>query len=276
MNILIIGNGQLGVFLHKNLIDSDVIDYPEFDLTNQEMIKNAIKNYGVIINAAAYTLVDKAESEQLDCYMINSMGPIMLASECIKQGKRLVHISTESVYGSNDSSYQPLVEDSEKHPTNTYAKSKKIADDYLESLNSEDILILRPGWLFGPNNDHNFVEKIRRVILSKEKINVVDDQIGTMSFVGLLEKAISAFIEGKLPAGTYNIGNPEYPSRYDVACFVRDQLNAACIIERCDSSGFKRIADVAKNSCLDCSKLKKFVNLDESWQEDVKKVLIDA
>ena len=276
MNILIIGNGQLGSFLHKNLKDSDVVDYPEFDLTNQEMIKNAIKNYDVIINAAAYTLVDKAESEQLDCYMINSMGPIMLASECIKQRKKLVHISTEAVYGSNDPSYQPLVEDSEKHPTNIYAKSKKIADDYLESLNSEDILILRPGWLFGPNNDHNFIEKIRRIILSKEKINVVDDQIGTMSFVGLLEKAITIFIEEKLPAGTYNIGNPEYPSRYDVACFVRDQLNASCIIERCDSLGFKRIADVAKNSCLDCSKLKKFVNLDESWQEDVKKVLINA
>ena len=92
--------------------------------------------------------------------MINSMGPIMLATECIKQDKKLVHISTESVYGSNDPEYIPMKEDHEKNPVNVYAKSKKLADEYIENLNNENILILRPGWLFGPNNDHNFVEKM--------------------------------------------------------------------------------------------------------------------
>lgn len=273
-NILIMGNGQLGSFLHKNIKESNVIDYPEFDITRQDMIKDVIEKYDIIINAAAYTLVDKAEEEQFKCYMINSMGPTMLVTECIKQNKRLVHISTESVYGSNDSEYIPMKEDHEKNPVNVYAKSKKLADEYIENLNNENILILRPGWLFGPNNDHNFVEKIKRVILSKDKINVVVDQIGTMSYVGLLLKAINSFINEKLPAGVYNIGNEGYPSRYDIACFVRDQLKTNCIIDRCDSSGFKRAANVAKNSCLNCDKIKQYVDINEAWQEDVLKVLL--
>lgn len=273
MNIIILGNGQLGLFLHKNLKNSDVIDYPKFDITNQDMIKNIVEKYDIIINAAAYTLVDKAEDDQLNCYMINSMGPIMLASECVRQNRKLVHISTESVYGSNDSNYNPMKENHEKNPINVYAKSKKLADEYIENLNNDKILVLRPGWLFGPDNDHNFVEKIKRVILSKDRINVVDDQIGTMSYVGLLHKAIEAFILERLLGGTYNIGNEGYPSRYDVACFIRDQMKADCIIERCDSNGFKRAANVAKNSCLDCSKINQYVNIDETWQEDVLKVL---
>ncbi len=275
MKIIIIGNGQLGSFLHKNIKESNVIDYPEFDITRQDMIKDVVEKYDIIINAAAYTLVDKAEEEQFKCYMINSMGPIMLTTECIKQNKKLVHISTESVYGSNDLNYIPIKETHKKTPINVYAKSKKIADEYIENLNNENILILRPGWLFGPNNDHNFVEKIKRVILSKERINVVDDQIGTMSYVGLLLKAINSFINEKLPAGVYNIGNKGYPSRYDIACFVRDQLKANCIIDRCDSNGFKRAAEVAKNSCLDCNKIKQYVDINEAWQEDVLKVLTE-
>ena len=276
--ILTIGNGQLGSFLNKHLKfkNIEVVDYPEVDITNQIDIQKMVEENDIIINdinAAAYTLVDKAETDQLNCYMINSMGPIMLASECLKQGKRLVHISTESVYGSNDLNYVPMKETEEKKPVNVYANSKKIADDYIESLDSNDILLLRPGWLFGPNNDHNFIEKIKRVIQSKDRISVVDDQIGTMTYVGLVKEAIEAFIEDRLPAGTYNIGNPEYPSRYEVACFVRDQINQDCVIERCDSSGFKRVADVAKNSRLDCSKIKEYVDLDETWQEDVLKVL---
>lgn len=272
-NIIIIGNGQLGLFLHKNIKGSDVIDYPEFDITNQTMIKDAVEKYDIIINAAAYTLVDKAETDQLNCYKINSMGPTMLATECVEQNKKLVHVSTEAVYGSDDNSYTPLKETNDKNPVNIYAKSKKIADEYIENLNSEKILILRPSWLFGPDNDHNFVEKIKRLILSKDSIKVVDDQIGTMSYVGLLLKAVEAFIAGRLPAGTYNIGNPGYTSRYDVACFVRDCLGANCAIERCSSDEFKRTANVAKNSCLDCSKLKEYVDLSETWQDDVKNIL---
>ena len=272
-NIIIIGNGQLGSFLHNKMKNSAVIDYPEFDITDYEMIKKIIADYDIIINAAAYTLVDKAETDQLNCYMINSMGPIMLASECSKYEKMFIHISTEAVYGSNDLNYQPLKENHDKTPVNVYAKSKKIADEYIENLNNDKILVLRPGWLFGPNNDHNFVEKIKRVISNKDKINVVDDQIGTMSYVGLLHKAIESFISGRLPGGTYNIGNEGYPSRYDVACFVRDQLKTDCIIERCDSNGFKRAANVAKNSCLDCSKIKQYIDINEMWQDDVLKIL---
>lgn len=277
MNIIILGNGQLGSFLFKNLklneCTVDVIDYPDFDITNQEMIKNVVKKYDLIINAAAYTLVDKAETDKLNCYMINSLGPILLASECIKNDRKFVHISSEVVYGSNNESYVPISENHEKMPVCEYAKSKMIADEYIENLNDPHILLLRSGWLFGPNNDHNFIEKICKLLLSRDEIKVVDDQIGTLSYVGLLLRAIAAFIKGDLPAGIYNVGNAGFPSRYEVACFIKDQLKSECVITRCDSTEFKRIANVAKNSCLDCSKIKKYVQIDETWKEDVLKVL---
>ena len=278
-NIIILGNGQLGSFLFKNLKINDyninVIDYPEFDITNQQMIKDIVKKYDIIINAVAYTLVDNAETDQLNCFMINSMGPIMLVSECIKNNKKIIHISTESVYGSNDLNYIPSKETDIKQPVNVYAKSKNIADQYIENLNNENILLLRSGWLFSPNNGHNFIKKIKRVLLAKEKIKVVTDQIGTLTYAGLLLNAIKLFLINKLPAGTYNIGNIGYPSRYDIACFIKEQINANCIIEKCDSNEFKRTAEIAKNSCLNCNKLNQYMNINETWQEDVLKVLND-
>lgn len=275
--IIILGNGQLGNFIYKNwkLIEYqiNVIDYPQFDITNQQMIKNIIINYDIIINAAAYTLVDKAESEQLKCFEINSIGPMMLASECIKYNKKLIHISTEAVFGSNDPNYTPLKENDIKNPVNVYAKSKYLTDEFIQNLINENILILRPGWLFGPNNNHNFIEKIKTVMLNKEKIKVVTDQIGTLTFVGDILIAIEAFLTNKLPSGIYNIGDVGYPSRYDIACFVKDQINANCIIEKCLSEDFKRTANVAKNSCLDCSKIKQYISVFNKWQDNVIKVL---
>lgn len=275
--IIILGNGQLGSFLFKNWklknYIVDVIDYPQFDITNQKMIEDIVKKYDIIINAAAYTLVDQAQSKQLQCYNINSIGPMILTIECIKNNKKLIHISTEAVYGSNDLNYIPLKETDKKQPKNVYAKSKKLADQFIQNFNNENILILRPGWLFGPNSDHNFVEKIKKVILSKKEINVVTDQIGTMSYVGSIQKAIEEFLNDNLPYGTYNIGENGFPSRYDVACFVRDQIKSNCIINKCTSERFKRIANIGKNSCLNCTKIKSYVQLSNNWQDFVIQIL---
>lgn len=276
-SIIILGNGQLGSFIYKNWnlkeYNINVIDYPEFDITNQQMIKNIVSIYDIIINAAAYTLVDNAQNDQLNCYNINSIGPMLLTSECIKANKKLIHISTEAVYGSNNSNYIPLKETDQKTPLNVYSKSKYLADKFIQNFNNENILILRPGWLFGPDNNHNFIEKIKKVILAKDKIKVVTDQIGTMTYVGLILQAIELFLSNKLPYGTYNIGNTQFPSRYDVACFVRDTLKANCFIEKCTSNEFKRTANIAKNSCLDCNKIKNYFNITTNWKQDVLKVL---
>lgn len=276
-NIIILGNGQLGSFIYKNWKLKDyninIINYPTFDITNQEMIKTIVSNYDIIINAAAYTLVDKAQTDQLNCFNINSVGPMMLASECIKNNKLLIHISTESIYGSNDVNYIPILQSDQKNPINIYAKSKYLADYFIQNINNQNILILRSGWLFGPNNDHNFIEKIKNVILQNDKIKVVTDQIGSLTYVGLILQAIELFLTNKLPADTYNIANNQFASRYEVACFVRDFLNANCIIEKCSSNEFKRAAEVAKNSCLDCNKIKKYFNIKTNWKQDVLKVL---
>lgn len=285
--IIVLGNGQLGNYIYNNLLKEvscpenysiEVIDYPDFDIIDEDHVKKVVDNYDIIINAAAYTNVDKAESDSLNCMMINSSGPISIAGKVLLYpDKKFVHISSEVVYGSNDPEYKKLNELSPKNPVNVYSKSKKSADDYIEGLMklTHNLLILRSGWLFGPNNNHNFIEKIRKLLSEKQEINVVNDQIGTLTYVDLILKSIISFIEGELPSDVYNIGNEGYPSRYEVACFVKQCMGYNCKINECDSSGFKRVAEVAKNSCLDCSKIDSYIKFKRpNWKIDVEKVLL--
>lgn len=282
--IIIIGAGQLGSYLNKNLKveDSviDIIDYPNFDITKQDQVADIVNKYDIIINAAAYTNVDGAETDQLKCMAVNSSGPITFAGDVLtRMNKKFIHISSEVVYGSNDPNYKLLTEESSKNPTCAYSRSKKLADDYIENLmklNIENLLLLRPGWLFGPNNDHNFIEKIRKLLTEKEEIKVVNDQIGTLTHVSLIVHAIEDYINGKLPGDVFNIGNEGIASRYEVACYIKELINSNCKINECTSDEFKRVANIAKNSSLDCSKIDKFITFKRpNWKDDVKRVLLE-
>lgn len=281
MKTVIIGAGQLGLYLFRHLrIDGliDIVDYPDFSITDPEKVRNLVSRYDVIINAAAYTNVDKAESDRVSCISVNSFGPILLSQEMLKHPeKKLVHISSEVVYGSNDPYYQSLKEEDDKHPTCVYALSKKLADDYIENLYSigvSNILLLRSGWLFGPDNDHNFIEKIRRLLLEKETLNVVSDQVGTLTHVSLIQYAIEDHLNGRLPADAYNIGNSGFVSRYEIACYMKELIGSNCRISHCSSKEYPRAANVAKNSKLNCSKLDKFISFNRvDWRKDVERTL---
>lgn len=279
MKALIIGNGQLGSYIYNhwnnfNNIEIYVVDYPQFDITNKELCQNAVKENDIIINCAAYTLVDKAEEDFQNCMRINCNGPMNLAFYCKKYNKKLIHISSQSVYGSNDDRYYPMTETHKTTPTTIYSISKLNGDNNIQCIMNRNYLILRSGWLFGPNNDHNFIQKIKQLLLSKDQIKVVTDQIGSLTSVEIVSNAIKDYINGYIPAGLYNIANDEYASRFQNANFVKSNIESKCIIHPCLSDEFKRTANVAKNSCINCNKIKKFITFKiPTWKEDVLKVL---
>lgn len=273
--ILILGSGQLGKYLHEHLKYENVLmSRQELDITDSKQIDAELFKYDYIVNCAAYTNVDKAEEDQESCFNVNYKAVDYIAKQCFRLGKKLVHISSETVYGSNDPDYSLLTESSLTTPTCVYSLSKLLGDVAIQAVPALDYCILRSGWLFGPNSDHNFITKIEKLLRSYDEIKVVNDQIGSLTYVGVICKAVENYIDGLIPTGVYNIANEGIASRHQVALFVREVTRANCAIAECASTDFKRAADVAKNSCLDCSKLKSCIDFEiPDWREDVRQML---
>ncbi|BAZ41252.1 dTDP-4-dehydrorhamnose reductase [Calothrix sp. NIES-4101] len=233
-SILLIGsNGQVGKELEKilntqgNLV---AIARPEIDLTNRDSIVNAITNsFGnqnnpqIIINAAAYTAVDKAESEVELATMINATAPAIMSEVAEKIGAALIHISTDYVFDGNNS--QPYLETYPTNPVSVYGKTKLVGEEAIKKISS-NYLILRTAWVYGCFGKSNFVKTMLRLGGEREEIRVVADQIGTPTWAKDIASAISSVIETsdiKSIQGIYNYTNSGVASWYDFAVAIFEE-----------------------------------------------------
>lgn len=199
MNILVTGGrGQLGCSFHKiaaeyphhNLIFTDI---PELDITDPESVSQAVADNGidVIVNCAAYTAVDRAESEPETARQINAIGPRVLAQTALRHGVKLVHISTDYVFDGRASS--PLREDSPTGPTNVYGRTKLDGEREIESAGI-DAAIIRTSWLYSEFGG-NFVKTMLRLAESRDVVNVVDDQRGSPTYAPDLARTTMRLID---------------------------------------------------------------------------------
>jgi dTDP-4-dehydrorhamnose reductase len=196
--ITVIGsNGQLGWELVKRGNSKGFkvlsLDYPEIDITDPESIRDRISSKEIVcvINAAAYTAVDKAESELERAFAVNRDGPAYLAHHCRNSGLPLVHISTDYVFdGSKTTAYneQDLVV-----PLGIYGESKA-GGEMLVRQNWSNHIILRTAWLYGVHGQ-NFVKTILRLGRERSTLRVVDDQLGCPTYAADLADAILAIVE---------------------------------------------------------------------------------
>lgn len=193
MRILIIGgDGQLGWELgrrgERNGFDIVSLDLPDFDITDRSAVKEELSQAGVslVINAAAYTAVDKAESEPELAFAVNRDGPAYLASSCIKKGIPLIHISTDYVF--DGSKKGPYFETDPVSPLGVYGKSKAAGETGVREHLQEHI-ILRTSWLYGVHG-HNFVKTMLRLGREREVLSVVTDQYGCPTYAADLAQAI--------------------------------------------------------------------------------------
>jgi dTDP-4-dehydrorhamnose reductase len=232
-SILLIGkNGQVGKELEKILtpqVNLVGIARPEIDLTNEDSIINTISQHKpqIIINAAAYTAVDKAESEIEIAIAINEIAPAIMAEAAKKIGASLIHISTDYVFDGKNS--QPY---SETHPTNPvsiYGKTKLAGEKAIQEILS-NYLILRTAWVYGFYGKGNFVKTMLRLGGEREEIRVVADQIGTPTWAKDIASTISSIIQINESSnnmqninGIYNYTNSGVSSWYDFAVAIFEE-----------------------------------------------------
>ena len=219
MKILITGSaGQLGWELQKarpKNIEIAAFDLPELDVSNIDLVRQYVKNEQPdwIVNASAYTAVDKAESDSEVAYLVNAEGAKNLATVAKENTIRLLHVSTDFVFdGSQGAPYQP--EDA-TNPLGVYGASKLQGDLAVQEILGDKALIIRTAWVYSAHGN-NFVKTMLRLMNERDELGVVDDQIGTPTWAAELAKVIYLAIEKNL-VGMHHWTDAGAASWYDFA-----------------------------------------------------------
>ena len=221
--VIIGGNGMLGSDLHELAIERGyevkIFDRPDFDITNEADVKRAVATGDLIVNCAAYTAVDQAESEPESAYAVNAAAVKKLGEICAKSDKYLVHISTDFVFG--DASDKPLKETDTPSPLSVYGRTK-LEGEILLSETTCRASIIRVQWTYGKGGN-NFIYKIIELAKSRPELKVVDDQIGAPTPTNSAAEAILCFLE-KQPEGIFHFAAKGYVSGYETALFIGKKL----------------------------------------------------
>lgn len=278
MNILVTGaNGQLGSEMRRlgavspnNYIFTDVA---ELDITDAAAVLSMVKNndIAVIINCAAYTNVDKAESDEATAELINSTAVKNLAVAAKETDATLFHVSTDYVFGSEGNT--PRTEDMPLCPLGVYGRTKLNGELAIKESGCK-ALIFRTAWLYSEFGN-NFLKTMLRLTAEREELNVVFDQVGTPTYAGDLALAIFSIIEAGVYAGNegvYHFSNEGVCSWYDFAVEIAAAAgNTNCRIEPCHSSEFPSPVTRPPYSVLDKTKVKKTFDIDiPHWRESME------
>ena len=278
MNILVTGaNGQLGCEMRRlgavspnNYIFTDVA---ELDITNAVAVALFVKQYSVdaIVNCAAYTNVDKAESNEATAELINATAVDNLAIAAKEVDATLFHVSTDYVFGHEGNT--PRTEDMPTSPLGVYGRTKLHGEQAIEKSGCK-ALIFRTAWLYSEFGN-NFLKTMMRLTAEREQLNVVFDQIGTPTYAGDLALAIFSIIEaGVYPGneGIYHFSNEGACSWYDFAVEIAAAAgNTGCRINPCHSSEFPSPVSRPPYSVLDKTKIKNTFDIDiPHWRESME------
>ncbi|MBE6297847.1 MAG: dTDP-4-dehydrorhamnose reductase [Bacteroidales bacterium] len=278
MNILVTGaNGQLGSEMRRlgavstnNYIFTDVA---ELDITDAAAVLSMVKNNDIaaIINCAAYTNVDKAESDEATAELINSTAVKNLAVAAKETDATLFHVSTDYVFGSEGNT--PRTEDMPLCPLGVYGRTKLNGELAIKESGCK-ALIFRTAWLYSEFGN-NFLKTMMRLTAEREQLNVVFDQVGTPTYAGDLALAIFSIIEAGVYAGNegvYHFSNEGVCSWYDFAVEIAAAAgNTNCRIEPCHSSEFPSPVTRPPYSVLDKTKIKKTFDIDiPHWRESME------
>jgi dTDP-4-dehydrorhamnose reductase len=223
-------SGQLGAELVELLgaRSADVIglDRTALDVTDEESVVAALTTHrpDIVVNTAAFTNVDGAESEPDSAASVNATAPGLLASAARAHGARLVHVSTDYVFSGRDAAGRPYDEDDPTDPINVYGRTKR--DGELAVLaTAPDAWVVRTSWVYG-GHGANFVRSIIRLLDERPTLDVVDDQEGSPTWAFDLANGLVELVERDAPAGTYHATNEGDTSRYEQARAVATLIGA--------------------------------------------------
>ena len=251
-------------------IDVAVFDLPEFDITDEKQLAGACKDAKVIINCAAYTNVEKAESERRAAMEINGAAVGRLGRIARKLDSWVLHISTDFVFDGTKNT--PYVETDAPNPISAYGKSKLEGEELLEESGCRKC-IMRLEWTYG-RAGNNFVKKLVSIAGSTGQLKVVDDQIGSPTATTEAAKAVCGLLSKK-PEGIFHFAASGFVSRFDMARFIIDKLCINAELSRCKSSDYKTAAQRPLNSRFDCSKIRRILDKPiRPWEEPLEEFLV--
>jgi len=269
MKILVIGNtGQLGWELERTLQplgEVVSVDYPEINLENPGSIRSWVQqvNPQMIVNAAAYTAVDRAEVEPQTANLINSVAPGLLAEEACACGATLIHFSTDYVFDGQKK--EPYQESDRANPINVYGRSKLAGEEAVQAVDGE-YFIFRTSWLYSLRRD-GFVTRVLHWARTQEEVRIAADQTGSPTWSRSLAETTAQALAvirksgrswRKENSGIYHLAGIGSVNRFDWAEKIleldpRRQDQICGRIVKADSSEFNSAASRPQYSALDCT-----------------------
>ncbi|WP_099370295.1 dTDP-4-dehydrorhamnose reductase [Sphingobacterium sp. 1.A.5] len=279
LRILVTGvNGQLGSELKDLLANEETFDVnylsrAELALEKTEEIKSILSKFkpGLIIHSAAYTAVDKAESETELADKVNHLASREIANYCKSNDCRLISISTDYVFNGNSSI--ALKENAEVDPVNIYGKTKLLGEKAIEK-ECPDAIIIRTSWVYSTYGN-NFVKTMIRLMSEREEISVINDQIGSPTYARDLAKAILKIIKSdKWVGGIFHYSNDGEISWYDFAEEIKKIKGFRTKINPIPTSSYPTPAKRPKFSLLDKSKIQDTYNVEVPfWKDSLKEMI---
>ena len=258
---------------YKNII---AIDKEELDITNKNDVDNYICNLkpSVVMHNAAWTAVDKAEEMPAEAYNVNALGTKYIAEACKKIDATLVYISTDYVFSGNGTNFYET--NDKKNPLSVYGKSKSDGEDFVIAI-LKKYFIVRISWVFGINGN-NFIKTILKLAKSKNQIEVVNDQFGSLTYTFDLAKLLCDMIETS-KYGIYHATNEGVVSWYDVAqyivSFAKLSLKVNPISTKDYQAKFKQANRPLNSRLSKTSLLENGFNLLPDWHDAVNRFLLN-
>lgn len=277
--ILVTGaNGQLGK--EMQVIAAAYPGCRFLFVTKEELsidIAEAVKDYfdqhaiHVCVNCAAYTAVDKAETETDKAFTINAAAVGNLATVCRENNVLFIHISTDYVF--DGTAAAPYKEDHPVKPINAYGASK-LKGEELALQNNPGVIIIRTSWVYS-SFGNNFVKTMLRLMKERESINVVADQLGSPTYAADLAEAIMQIINSDIKAaGIYNFSNSGVVNWCQFATAIKEISGSKCIVNPIPSSQYPTPAKRPNYSVLDTSKIQQTFNICiPAWRSSLEKCM---
>ncbi len=271
--VLLGAKGMLGsdVYCLCTEENLDIIPYdlPDFDITDQTQLEKVLEDADIVINCAAFTDVEKAESQSAQAFKVNAEAVGNLAQIANRKNIYIIHISTDFVFdGEKETAY---LETDQTNPINVYGKSK-LAGEELLTENHNFYAIIRLQWTYGKNGK-NFITKIISLSQQRSGLKVVDDQFGSPTSTQEAAKVIREFIMKK-PQGLFHYAPAGFVSRCDMARFVFEKLKKDIRIVPCKSNEFPTTAARPASSRFCCDKIQSLLDKPiKVWQKPLERFL---
>jgi dTDP-4-dehydrorhamnose reductase len=273
--VLIAPSGMLGTAFVRRFEASgakyQALDHPDFDITDKNAVNTRIKAADLIINCAAWTDVDGAETNEAAATKVNGEGVANLAARAKTLDATLIHYSTDYVF--NGQATEPYPVDAPLDPINAYGRSKAAGEQALKASGAKHLLI-RTSWLYAPWGK-NFVLTIAKLAKEKDKLRVVNDQRGRpTSSEHLAATSLKLYEQGV--QGTYHVTDGGECTWYELAKHIAAIVNPNCTVEPCTSEEFPRPAKRPTYSVLDLRDSEQLVSFTDLWPTNVSAAVRSA